>query len=132
MTFVDSNIPMYLIGSPHPCHDEARRALELLALAGERLGTSVEGLQEVLHPYWAIRCRDAIHPAFSTLIDLVDEVFPIVLEDALRAREIMFSRPSISSRDAMHIAVMNRCGVSRILSFDRGFDQMPGIQRLPE
>lgn len=131
MTFVDSNIPMYLIGSPHPCRDEARRALESLALTGERLVTSVEILQEILHRYSAIRRPDAIHPAFSALLDLVDEVFPVILDDALRAREVLFSVPSVSSRDAMHIAVMERCGVPRILSFDSGFDQAPGIQRLP-
>ena len=128
---MDSNIPMYLIGSPHPCRDEARRALEGLAVAGERLVTSVEVLQEILHRYSAIRRPDAIHPAFAALLDLVDEVFPVTLDDALRAREVLFSVPSVSSRDAMHIAVMNRYGVSRILSFDSGFDRAPGIERVP-
>ena len=131
MTFVDSNIPMYLVGSPHPLRDEARRALEALAIAGERLVTSAEVLQEILHRYTAIRRPEAIHPAFSALLDLVDEVFPVTLDDALRAREVLFSIPSVSSRDALHIAVMGRRNVSRILSFDRGFDHAPGLQRLP-
>ena len=122
---------MYLIGSPHPHRDEARRALEGLALAGEKLVTSAEVLQEILRRYSAIRRPDAIHPAFSALLDLVDEVFPVTLADALRAREVLFSMPSVSSRDAIHVAVMDRCGISRILSFDRGFDQAPGIERLP-
>ena len=131
MTFVDSNIPMYLVGSPHPVRDEARRTLEALVIAGEKLVTSAEVLQEILHRYTAIRRVDAIHPAFAVLLDLVDEVFPVTVEDALRAREVLFSIPSISSRDALHIAVMDRRKVSRILSFDRGFDRAPGFRRLP-
>ena len=92
-------------------------------MTGERLVTSVEVLLEILHRYSAIRRPDAIHPAFSALLDVVDEAFPVILGDALRAREVLFSVPPDSSRDAMHIAVMDRCGISRILSFDRGFDR---------
>ena len=131
MTFVDSNIPMYLVGSPHPLRDEARRTLEALVIAGEKLVTSAEVLQEILHRYTAIGRLDAIHPACSVLLDLVDEVFPVTVEDTLRAREVLFSIPSVSSRDALHIAVMDRRKVSRILSFDRGFDRAPGFRRLP-
>ena len=54
-----------------------------------------------------------------------------LLPIALRAREVLFSIPSVSSRDALHIAVMDRRKVSRILSFDRGFDRAPGFIRLP-
>ena len=36
----------------------------------------------------------------------------------------------LSARDAIHVAVMQREGVGRILSFDGGFDGVPGIERL--
>ena len=36
----------------------------------------------------------------------------------------------LSARDALHVAVMEKVGVSRILSFDDGFDSLPGIERL--
>jgi predicted nucleic acid-binding protein len=36
----------------------------------------------------------------------------------------------MAARDALHVAVMERHGVSRIMSFDRGFDIVPGIERL--
>jgi predicted nucleic acid-binding protein len=35
-----------------------------------------------------------------------------------------------SRRDALHVAVMEREDVHRIMSFDRGFDGVPGIDRL--
>ena len=59
MIFVDSNIPMYLIGAAHPHKAEAQVILERLVAAGERLVTA-EALQEILHRYTAINKREAI------------------------------------------------------------------------
>jgi predicted nucleic acid-binding protein len=36
----------------------------------------------------------------------------------------------LSARDALHVAIMEHYGVSRILSFDRGFDVYPGLSRI--
>jgi uncharacterized protein len=49
--------------------------------------------------------------------------------DVLRASEITQSRPILSARDALHIAIMERQGVRSILSFDSDFDQWPGLRR---
>ena len=55
MIFVDSNIPMYLVGVEHPNKDAARRLLEQCIGRGERLVADAEVLQEILHRYVAIR-----------------------------------------------------------------------------
>ena len=130
MIFVDSNVPMFLIGQAHPHKSDAQRLLESLVLRRERLVTSTEVFQEILHRYVAIRRRDAIQPAFDALSAVVDEVFPIEREDAERAREIVLGFERISARDALHLAVMQRRSVRRILSFDRDFDGWPGLERL--
>lgn len=129
MIFVDSNIPMYLIGAAHPNRDESRRLLEQAIVEGERLVTDAEVLQEILHRYVAIRCREAIEPAFEVLLGVVDEVLPIDLADVQRARRLL-SRPGLSARDAIHAAVMQRHDIGRVMSFDRAFDQVPGLERL--
>lgn len=49
MIFVDSNIPMYLVGAAHPHKADAQGLLESAIAAGERLVTDVEVLQEILH-----------------------------------------------------------------------------------
>jgi hypothetical protein len=36
----------------------------------------------------------------------------------------------LSARDAIHVAVMQGRDIDRILSFDSGFDGIPGIVRL--
>ncbi len=130
MIFVDSNVPMYLVGGPHPHKADSQRLLEGAIAAGERLVTDVEVLQEILHRYVAIQRRDAIQPAFDAVLDLVDEVFTVTLADVLRAKDIVLGKPRLSARDALHAAVLERHGVRRILTFDAAFDDVPGLTRL--
>ena len=130
MIFVDSNIPMYLVGGAHPRQAEAQIILERLIAAGERLVTDAEVLQEILHRYTAIDKREAIGPALQVTLDIVDEVIPIGKAEVLRAGEIAQSRVPMSARDAVHIAVMERHGIRSIFSFDGDFDRWPGLQRI--
>ena len=106
MIFVDSNILMYLMGAAHPHKTESQVILERLIAAGERLVTDAEVLQEILHRYTAIDKREAIGPALQVTLDIVDEVIPIGKAEVLRAAEIAQGRVPMSTRDALHIAVM--------------------------
>jgi predicted nucleic acid-binding protein len=128
--FVDSNIPMYLVGAPHPNKLDAQRLLEAALSAGERLVTDAEVLQEICHRYVAIARRDAIQPAFDALLGVVDEVLPIDRRDAESAKDALLAYPPLSARDAVHIAVMERHAIERIMTFDRGFDAYPGLDRV--
>ena len=130
MIFVDSNIPMYLVGAPHPHKADSRRWLEELVNGRERLVTDAEVLQEILHRYVSIERPDAIQPAFNALLGVVDEVFPVDRVAVERAKVIVLGQKGISARDAVHIAIMQIQGINRIFSFDRGFDGFAGIARL--
>lgn len=130
MIFVDSNIPMYVVGADHPNKSASQRLLETLIVQGERLVTDAEVLQEILHRYAAIDRRDAIQPAFEALLGVVDEVFPVERRDAERARDLLQATRKLSARDALHVAIMERQNVSSILSFDTGFDRVPGVTRV--
>ena len=129
MIFVDSNIPMYLVGAPHPHKADARRLLERAVGDGERLVSDAEVLQEILHRYVAISRRDAIQPAFDALLGTVDEVYPVEAGDVERAKAIVLGSSRLSARDAIHVAVMQRRKVARILTFDSAFDGVPGLGR---
>jgi len=120
---------MYLVGATHPNKDAARVLLERAIIDRERLVTDAEVLQEILHRYVAIDRRDAIEPAFDALLGVVDAVLSIELADVQRARTLL-ATPSLQARDAIHVAVMQRHDIARILSFDRAFDQVPGISRI--
>jgi uncharacterized protein len=128
--FVDSNVPMYLVGASHPHKVDAQDLLEKVVADRERLVTDAEVFQEILHRYVAIDRRDAIQPAFEALLGVVDEVFPLELSGVERAKAIVLGNDGLSARDALHLAVMERQGVDRILSFDRGFDGFPGVERI--
>ena len=130
MIFIDSNIPMYLVGGPHPHKADAQRLLENALADQERLVTDAEVLQEILHRYVSIKRRDAIQPAFEVLLGTADEVFPVDLATVRRAQAIVLAAPQLSARDALHLAVMEGHQIERIMSFDAGFDGYPGISRL--
>ena len=130
MIFIDSNIPMYLIGAPHPHKTEAQVLMERLIAAGERMVTDAEVLQEILHRYTAIHKREAIGPALQVTLDIVDEVFPIEQRDVMRAAEIVQNPTQLSARDAIHIAAMERNSVRSIFTFDADFDRWPGLKRV--
>ena len=131
MILINSNVPMYLVGAPHPHKHDAQRLLERLVVERQRLVSDAEVLQEILHRYTAVERRDAIQPAFEALLGVVDDVFPVTVDVVKRAREIVLGSLALSARDALHVSVMERHGVKEILSFDRGFDGVPGIRRVP-
>ena len=130
MIFIDSNIPMYLVGAPHANKEGARRAVELCIGRGERMVSSAEVMQEILHRYSSLRRLDAIQPALDTLLGIVDEIYPIEQTDVARAKDVLIDRPVMSARDALHVAVMKKRRIERIMSFDTHFDAIPWIERV--
>jgi len=127
---IDSNIVMYLVGSDDTLRRQAVRLIEQAVIDGERLVTDAEVYQEILHRYHSTDRRAAIDPAFAALRAMIDETYAIELRDIERARRLLATTPRLSARDALHLAVMQAHDVGRIMSFDRGFDGIPGIERV--
>ena len=130
MIFVDSNVPMYIVGTPHPNQERATVLIDELIDDGERLITSVEVYQEILHRYASIGRPQSIDEAFDVLDDLVDQVLTYEMPQVRAAHALLATVAGISARDALHVAVMQAAGCSRVLSFDAGFDNCPGIMRV--
>jgi uncharacterized protein len=130
MIFVDSNIPMYLVGVSASHKSNAQRAVEKLLREGQRLVTDAEVLQEILCRYVAIDRRDAIQPAFEALMGVVDEVLGVDAGVIERAKQMILEYRQLSARHAVRLSVMEQNGIDRILSFDSGFDTFPEISRM--
>jgi predicted nucleic acid-binding protein len=129
--FVDSNVPMYVAGRDHPHREPARRFLARVR-AGEIEGcTSTEVLQEILYRYVGLKRPDLAHEVYELFVQLCPVVLPVTLADTDRARDLLRAVPGLSVRDAVHAGVALNHDVSRIASFDRGFDAIAGIERLP-
>lgn len=131
MIFVDANVPQYIVGEDDGRRLDAQSAVERLIGGGRRLVTSSEVFQEILHRYVSIARRAAIEPAFEVLRAIVDDVLAVEEADVLAAKDIVRGETTTTARDALHIAVMRRCQITEILSFDRGFEEVAGISRLP-
>ena len=119
-----------MVGSAHPHKAGAAALLETAVAARERLVADAEVLQEILHRYVAIDRRDAIQPAFDALLGVVDDVFPVDRDGVDRAKAIGLGSKRLSARAALHLAIMEINGVDRIMSFDEGFDGVPGVVRV--
>ena len=130
MIFIDSNVPMYLVGAEHPNKARAIAVAGNLIRNRERLVTDVEVYQEILHRYTAIRRTDAVDAAFRSLDAFVDEVLTYGMTEVRTARTLIGTVPGISARDALHAAIMRSHRIPRVFSFDRGFDAIPDIERL--
>ncbi len=129
MIFVDSNVPMYVAGRDHPLREPARRFLERARAGDIEICTSTEVLQEILYRYSALKRRDLAASVYDLFSQLCPVVLPVTLADTDRAKALVVSHEALSVRDAVHAAVMLNNSLSRIATFDAGFDAVEGVTR---
>jgi len=128
--YVDSNVPMYLVGGPHP---NKKRVIELvpqLLSARETLITSAETFQEIVHRYLGLRDRRHLNAAYEALEAMISRATDVTKQDVDDARALTGQYETLSSRDCLHLAVMRRLECQRVFSFDGGFDLVPSLQRI--
>jgi predicted nucleic acid-binding protein len=121
---------MYVAGRDHPLRDPARRFLEHARSGAHDICTSTEVLQEILYRYAALQRRDLAAAVYDLFVQVCPTVFPVTLADTDRARVLVTDIPNAGVRDAIHAAVMLNNDVVAIATFDEGFDDIPGIDRL--
>ncbi|MBN1610951.1 MAG: type II toxin-antitoxin system VapC family toxin [Polyangiaceae bacterium] len=128
--FIDSNIPMYVAGRDHPNRAPALRFLEAVRAGRFPACTSAEVLQEILFRYCGLGRTDLMARVYDLFVELCPAVFPVTLADTDRAKSILCTVSGVSARDAVHAAVMLNNDVHDIATFDRGFERVPGLQRV--
>lgn len=89
-----------------------------------------ETLQEILHRYRSLkRFEDA-----RRVFDLARVIFPKTLGvdgDVMdEAQRILVDDETLTTRDAVHAAVVRVHGLEGICSFDADFDRIPGCPRV--
>jgi hypothetical protein len=130
MIYVDSNVPMYLVGAEHPHKQRVVTLVTQLLSARDQLVTSAETFQELLHRYRALRAPEHLSAAYDALEAMISMVADVTKDDVDRARVHSARYPQLSSRDCLHLAVMQRIGCDSIWSYDTGFDAVGAIQRI--
>ncbi len=129
--FVDSNVPMYVAGRAHPMREPARRFFSRVREGEVQACTSTEVLQEILYRYIGLRRADLAHEVYELFVQLCPVILPVTLADTDRARDLLRTVEGLSVRDAVHAGVALNHDIARIASFDRGFDRVHGLERLP-
>ena len=107
-----------------------RRTLATSIARGDRLVTDAAVFQKILHGYCSMHRADAIRAVFDALHGVVDDVCAVKLAGVERAEVFMLAVPSFSARRAVHVAIMQRRGVRRVISLDAGFDAFPWVKRI--
>jgi predicted nucleic acid-binding protein len=122
---------MYAGGTEHPFKAPCLEVLHLAQVSPSSFVTDAEVLQELLHRYKSINRWDRASIVFSAFADLMrGRVEPMLVGDVELAASLVTQHPRLSARDAIHLAVMQRLGITRIVTTDGGFGEMPGIERL--
>jgi predicted nucleic acid-binding protein len=129
--FIDVNIPMYVGGIQHPLKAPSIEVLRLAQIAPHAFVTDAEVLQEILHRYKATNRWSLGSVVFETFLEAMrGRIAPMLVQDVELAASLSTSHLALSARDAIHAAVMQRLGVTRIVTTDGGFHGLPGIERL--
>ena len=129
--FIDTNIPMYAAGKDHLFKKKCLGILESIARDDINAYTDTEVLQEILYRYFYINQRETgfdIFDLFATIMDGV--ILPVLHSDIMLARLLAEKEETVklSPRDLIHLAVMLNNGIRHIVTTDRGFVSIPGIE----
>ena len=130
--FIDTCIPMYAGGRESPLREPCRRVLELVA-GGEVVGViDTEVLQEILHRFGRMGEFSTGADMAAQLMIIVAEVLPVTMEDMRLSITLFlnYGPKGLKARDSVHCAVMLNNGIERIVSVDKHFDLVPGIERV--
>ncbi len=129
--FMDTTVPLHGRGAESAIQRACVAILNLAAGAAGTCTASAEVLQEVFHVVLrrtgsAATARQAV---LHTDNVLSGEIAGVLRTDVLVASALVVP-VALSGRDRLHIAVMQRLGISDIITTDRGFDGINGIRRL--
>lgn len=120
MIFVDTNVIIYAVGREHPLKAAARAIFEQsLTKPGQRLVTSAEVLQELLHIYLPVGRQQTLHDALELVQRTMTDIWSVEPEDVLVAAALSEDYTALGARDLIHLASCQRRGVREIHSFDR-------------
>ena len=119
MIFVDTNVFMYAVGTPHPHRQSAIEFFVNAQRTNAQLATSAEVLQELMHAYIPVARYQRLEAAMTLVDEAVFEVWPLEKEDVTLAMQLENQHRMLSSRDLCHLASCRRREVSDMMTFDQ-------------
>jgi predicted nucleic acid-binding protein len=126
VTFVDASALVALADRDDASHAAAVTAYQDLVASGFRLFTTDLALASA-HELIAVALgQDVARSWLAHCNILVQRIAPADLEEGRRAIEEGWSAPRATLSDAIHLAVLDRLGVTDVFAVDRAFLAMLG------
>ena len=130
LKLVDTNVLVCALGREHPLRAACRRVLAWGAANQGELTTDAEALQELLHFYGTRGEAGKGAAAVRECLAILPGPLAIAAAEVQEAAALVLASPRLSTRDAIHAAVVRLHGPDAIISADRDFDEVPGLRRL--
>ena len=126
----DTNVFVYALGGPSPYREPCRAILERAA-AGDLHGeASADLVQEFLHQRMRQVGDRALAVAAARRVSALCLLHDVRASDLTMALWLFETHERVTARDATFAAVALNRGLGKILSADRDFDEIPGLERV--
>jgi uncharacterized protein len=126
----DTSVFVYALGREHPYRDPCRAIMS----KGERGLIAGEASIELIHEFAHVRARRGVARATAARdardIAATSRLHPVDRADVERALALWLEHERLDMRDAIFAAQALNRGIDTILSADRGFDGIPGLERI--
>ena len=130
-TFIDANVPIYAAGREHPYREPCIRVLAGVNENPDGFVTDAEVFQEIMHHYRRTQRWDAGQTVVESFAAMMrGRVSPVTIDDVLAAGRLATEHRGLSTPDLLHLAVMRRLGVTRVVTADADFGRVSGVIRL--
>jgi len=126
--FLDANILIYSRSSPPSAYRDS--CLEILD-AIERDEVDAQISTVVLEEVWNLELTDRVGGIDGLTADAYELFSPVLaVTDEIFARALALPHSKIGAKDRVHVATCLEHGIERIVTADKGFDTVAGLQRI--
>lgn len=126
----DTGVFVYALGGDHPYREPCRAIMA----DGRRGLLAAEASVELIHEFAYVRLRKGVTRQVAAQdardIAATSRLHSVELRDIERALDLWREHQRLDMRDAIFAAQALNRGIDAILSPDRGFDGIPGLQRI--
>ncbi len=126
----DTNVFVYALGDEHPLKEPCRAILARAQTGLLRGEASADLVQEFTHQRLRQTGDRADAAAWAREVARACILHALEPGDIDRALGLFVASPRLSTRDSFFAAVALGRGIHAILSADRGFDDVPGLERV--
>ena len=122
---------IYAARGEHPYREPCIRVLAAVNENPDGFVTDAEVFQEIMHHYRRTQRWDAEQTVVESFAAMMrGRVSPVTIDDVLTAGRLATEYQDLSTRDLLHLAVMGRLGVTRVVTADADFGRVSGVIRL--